>query len=115
MIVRALDANGDWTFGHGKQCYKVDLDALKQQIVTRLLSWKGDCFFALLDGVDWNNYLDIGTKNFLNADIKRVVLQTGGVLRIKNYSSILQPVNRQVAISFSVDTIYGRALINEVI
>ena len=91
MIVRALDANGDWTFGSGKQNYLSALNALKQQIVTRLKSWKGNCFFALQDGVDWNNYLDIGTKNLLDLDIKRVVLQTGGVLRMRNYSSILAP------------------------
>lgn len=115
MIVRALNSNGDWTFGSGKQNYLTGINALKQQIVTRLQSWKGNCFFALLDGVDWNNYLDIGTKNLLDLDIKRVILQTGGILRMRNYSSILAPAARQVTVSCTLDTVYGPAVLNEVL
>lgn len=115
MIVRALDSNGDWIFGKGKQNYLTGINALKQQIVTRLKSWKGNCFFARMDGVDWNNYLDIGTKNLLDLDIKRVVLQTGGVLRMRNYSSILATENRNVSVSFTLDTVYGPAVLNEVL
>jgi hypothetical protein len=115
MIVRALDSNGDWSFGLGKQSYKSDMNALRQQIVTRLKSWKGDCFFALQDGVDWLNYLDIGTKSFLDLDIKRVILQTGGILRMRNYSSILAPDTRSVSISCTLDTIYGTMILSEVV
>jgi hypothetical protein len=107
MQVRALDENHDFQFGRGKQSYKSDLDALKQSINTRLHQWKGNCFFATYDGVDWNNELDIGTKVALDLDIKRVILQTGGVLRISGYTSTLDTVTRAVSVSCTISTIYG--------
>jgi hypothetical protein len=80
--VRAVDVNNDWLFGAGQQSYKSGMEALKQQIKTRLQSWRSDCFFAPAEGVDWNNYLDIGTKRLLDTDIARVINQTGGVIKI---------------------------------
>lgn len=107
MTVRALDANHDFQFGRGLQSYKSDLDALEQSIDTRLNQWKGNCFFATDDGVDWNNELDIGTKVALDLDLKRVILQTGGVLRISGYTSTLDTVTRAVSVSCNISTIYG--------
>jgi hypothetical protein len=57
VIVRALDANGDWLFGKGTNDYKAGTDAIKQTIGTRLNSFLGDCFFAGEQGLDWFNYL----------------------------------------------------------
>ena len=107
MIVRALDANHDFQFGRSKQSYFSDLLALKQSIDTRLLQWRNNCFFAMDDGVDWNNLLDIGTKLALDLDIRRVIMQTGGVLRISAYESTIDPVTRAVAIQCTISTIYG--------
>jgi len=109
MKVRALDTNNDWSFGKGRNNYKKDLDALIQNISTRIKSWKGNCFFALDDGVDWTNYFDIGTKTFLDLDIKRVILQTDGVLRISNYSS--EMTLRSIGISVDIATVYGSTAI----
>jgi hypothetical protein len=107
MLVRALDYNHDWQFGRGRQSYLSDLSALKQSVDTRLLQWKNNCFFAMDDGVDWNNLLDIGTKDALDLDIRRVILQTGGILRISGYTSTLDPTTRAVSISCTISTIYG--------
>jgi hypothetical protein len=115
MKTRALDADHDWQFGRGLQSYKSDLDALKQSILTRLMQWKNNCFFAMDDGVDWANELDIGTKDVLDLDIKRVILQTGGVLRIDEYSSTLDTDLRAVTISCQIQTIYGNLALEEVV
>lgn len=115
MIVRALDADRDWIFGRGINAYKKDMDALKQSIGTRLRQWKYDCFFATQDGVDWNNFLDIGRKTLLDSDIKRVILQTGGVLRISSYSSTLDNETRALSVSASIDTVFGAVDFSEVI
>lgn len=115
MKTRALDTTGDWEFGKGLQSYVTEKDALKQDISTRLKQWKGDCYFALNDGVDWNNYLDIGTKELLDLDIKRVILQTGGVLRITNYSSTLNHNTRGVSIESNVETVFGTVTINQAV
>lgn len=115
MIVRSLDSNHDWIFGRGINAYKKDMEALKQSIKTRLLQWKTDCFFATNEGVDWNNFLDIGRKTFLDSDIKRVILQTGGVLRISSYSSTLDSDTRSLSVSVSVDTVFGAVDFSEVL
>jgi hypothetical protein len=105
MRVRALDVNHDWCFGKGKNSYLRDLDALKQNIKTRILSWKGNCFFALEDGVDWNNWFNIGTKTFLDLDIKRTILQTDGVIRMNSYISTI--TDRSIGMEVDLTTIYG--------
>jgi hypothetical protein len=107
MKVRALDINGDWQFGRGLQSYKTEKDALNQNISTRLKSWENDCFFAMDEGIDYENYLDIGTKEFLDLDIKRCLLQTEGVLRIDSYSSTINASTRDVTITAEVFTIFG--------
>lgn len=107
MKTRALDSTGDWQFGRGIQSYVTEKNALKQNISTRLKSWKNDCFFAMDDGVDWQNFLDIGRKKFLDIDVKRVILQTPGVLRISSYTSTLDAVERHVTIVAEMATVFG--------
>jgi len=105
MIVRALDSLGDWTFGKGKNNYLRDKDALIQSLKTRILSWQGDCFFAKQDFVDWNNLLDIGTKDLLDMEINRVILQTQGVLKINSNVSIVN--ERNYSAQIDINTVYG--------
>lgn len=115
MKTRALDINGDFQFGRGLQSYVTEKNALKQNISTRLKSWKNDCFFAMDDGVDWQNFLDIGMKKYLDIDIKRVVLQTEGVLRISSYTSTLDTAERRVTIGVTVETVFGLVTVEEVV
>jgi hypothetical protein len=107
MIIRALDTDFDFTFGKGIQNYLREIDALKLNLQTRLKSWKGDCFYAVAEGVDYNNFLDVGTKEFLDRDIKRVILQTEGVLKITEYESNLERDEREISISATILTIFG--------
>jgi len=113
--VRALDANHDWQFGRGLQSYKSDIEGLKQSVMTRLMQWKNNCFFAMDEGVDWANELDIGTKNALDNDIKRVILKTTDVLRIDNYSSTLDLDSRNITISCQIQTNYGNVSFEEAV
>ena len=106
MIVRAIDSENDWTFGKGRNNYKRDLMALQQIVKTRLQQWIGDCFFAKDDGVDYNNYLDIGTKTFLDRDVRKVILQTEGVLTLNSFESDLS-IDRNYTANAKINTIYG--------
>lgn len=105
MSVRSLTSTGDWTFGNGGQSYLRGLDEIRQNLFTRANMWRGDCFFAPLEGVDYNNYLEIGTMELLDADIRRVILQTSGVLRIISFES--SNINRAYTATVSVITIFG--------
>lgn len=106
MIIRATDENGDWVYGKGKNDYKKNRDALIEHLKTRLKSWKYDCFFAEQDGVDYKNFLDRGTKTFLDNDVKRIILQTEGVLRINTFESEISD-DREFSANVNIFTIYG--------
>jgi hypothetical protein len=107
MSVRAISSTGDWTFGSGRQNYIRDIDEIRQNLLTRLLMWRGDCFFAEQQGVDYLNFFDIGTKDLLDMDIKRVILQTVGIIRLNEYVSTLDPVTRNISISGTAETFFG--------
>lgn len=110
MIIRSLSPTGDWTFGKGIQNFSTGLDAVKTNILTRIKEWKGDCFFKLTSGIDWNSYLDVGTKALLDRDIIRIISGSFGVLRIDSYTSFL--TLRNLNFSCQVATIYGTFLLN---
>lgn len=112
MSFRALDSNGDWTFGNGRANYLRDQDEINANVQTRLLSWVGDCFFALAEGVDYNNLLDIGTKNLLDINIRRVILQTAGVLRINSYESTIDRSPREFSARAGITTIFGNLTVD---
>ena len=105
-VVRALDENGDFTFGQNKSNYIKDEYALKQNVSTRLLEWKNDCFFDKEAGVDYDYFL--GTKQvkieFENA-IRSVILQTEDVRAIDKFS--VQVDGRDTEVFAIISSIYG--------
>jgi len=107
MIFRALDPSGDWTFGKGKNNYVKDQAALGLDILTKLKSWKGDCFFDDEAGVDYNSYLDRNTKEFLDLNIKQVILRTENVLRVIGFTSAIDE-DRKYSATVTIVTVYGQ-------
>lgn len=106
MIVRALDADGDWTFGKSRADYLSNIDAVKQNIKTRLLEFLGDCFFNITAGINWLSFLG-GSKNppALNLSISSIILNTFGVTGIRQLSISL--INRNFSVNYEADTIYS--------
>lgn len=102
-IVRALDVNGDWTFGKGRNNYLSGLDAVSQDISTRLKSFLGDCFFDLSAGIDWFNLLGSKEQLKLNLAVTAVILNTQDVLSI-NQLSITLDERRKLTIVYDVFT-----------
>ncbi len=106
MRIRALNDSGDWTFGKGINNY-IDQDlAIAQNVRSRLLSWEGDCFWALQDGIDWRNLMDKGTQDELEFAIKTNILQAEGVTELLNLSLSLG-TDRKLTIVYEIETIYG--------
>ena len=103
-MFRSLE-DGDWKFGRGQNDFARGRDALILNLQTRLKSWRRDCFFAAFDGVDYERLLSIGTQSFLDADCKRVILQTDGVLRIDSFESVI--VGREYRATARIQTVYG--------
>lgn len=112
MIIRAVDANNDWTFGKGLSDYKTDEAAIEQNVRTRILSWVNDCFFALLEGVDWKARLDVGQQADLSEEIKLVILQSFGVIGVTAINLVFNGNNRLETITYTIDTIFTTAYQN---
>lgn len=112
MATRAINGIGDWLFGHSLLDYKTDIEELKQNIITSLKSWVGDCFFDLEAGVDWYNYLgSYGQEENLKNNVLRVVKNVDGVITVEKYDAYLTN-ERQLIIDLSISTIYGTININ---
>jgi hypothetical protein len=105
MIVRALDVNGDWTFGKGKNNYLSANAAIGQKIQCRLLMWLGDCYFALNQNIDW--WTILGSKDQLSANlaINAVIVNTPGVTGIVQSLALLD-AKRNFHLQYEVTTIY---------
>lgn len=112
MIFRAIDGANDWAFGNGRQSYLTGEAAVAANIKTRLLTFLGECFFALDAGVDWWNL--IGAKNpQAQANIilqcREIIIQSEGVVRINSITAVMNP-QRKLTLTFNIDTIFSRNL-----
>lgn len=113
MIFRNLDLNHDWTYGAGLANYINGDAAIGLNIETRIMSWVGDCFFNTQTGIDWVNRL--GSKNqraLLEADLRRIILQSFGVTGINSISTVL--TDRSFLATYSVSTIFSASYVNTI-
>lgn len=106
MIVRGIDNNSDWLFGKGKNDYKTEKDAVAQMIQTTVMSFVGDCFFAVNKGIDWFNLLGTNEEVQLKLSIATEILSISEVTGIIEISTN-RDINRKLSLSYKVDTIYG--------
>jgi hypothetical protein len=111
---RPLDARGDYTVGVP---FLVNSpDAVAQAIQTRLKLWQDEWFLDTTDGTPWNQQI-LGQPNNGKPDaaIKQRILGTTGVSSIVSYSSSYDSGTRALAITATVDTIYGQATVSAVL
>ena len=108
MIMRALDSNGDWTYGKGKNNYNSGNAAVAENIQTRLASVLGDCFFDTGAGIDWFNLLGGKDQTALNLAVAAVILNTPNVTGILQLAVILNEVTRAILIQYQVQTTYSQ-------
>lgn len=106
MIIRKV-IGGDWTFGQGLGNYNQDEAAIDENIQTRLLSWVGDCFFALQDGVDWSSRLDVGQQTALEDEVRSVILASFGVVAVNSVIAVFDGTTRLFSLNYNIDTIFS--------
>lgn len=114
MIVRAVDSEGNFVFGKGASSYKKDLPALKQTIECKIKEWKGNCWFDVDAGIDWQTRLskNLNSLQFLKIDIIGIIQSIPEVLSVEFVGIVYQ--DRQASLSYSITSVYG-GLSNEVI
>ena len=114
MRYRALDANGDYSFGQGSANFLVNSPAcVAQAVQTRLRLFEGEWFLDQTDGTPW--FQDVlGQKNALdniNLIIRARILATQGVSPqggIENYSAVFDDTTRKLTVTMTLNTIYGQ-------
>jgi len=108
-IFRKLDDNWDWTFGKGIQNYGDNKISTMQNIKSRLLSVKYDCFFDLTAGIDWFNILSQRgqfAKDVVEINIRLCILQSLYVTEITDLQVIYNQ-DRSITAQYTVNTIFG--------
>lgn len=105
MKFRSLNGQ-DWNYGRGRNDYLREKAALKENIRTRVLSWRRDCFFDTQAGVDWVNGLgNRNQRSNLEAQIRNVILQTPLVTGVTSFFSTLE--NRNLTVQYVIQTELG--------
>lgn len=108
MKVRKLDANGDMTFGAGRESYLVDsVDAVAQCVLTRLRLWRGEWYLDKTEGTDYGKVLGRGTESSSAIALQERVLSTPGVRRIVSMSANHDPDTRHASFAITIETDYG--------
>lgn len=109
MRVRALDSNGDMTFGRNGDNFLVDSTvAVGQCVSTRLQLWQGEWFIDLTEGTPYMSKI-LGTHGINQYDqaLSLRILQTPGVISLESYQSFLDPSTRLLSVSATVNTLFG--------
>ena len=109
MGFRNLDDNHDWTFGVGRNNYVIENQEIELNIETRVLSFLGDCFFAITEGIDYWNLLEYNKQDQLENAVMNTIAQTDGVQKVENVD-ILLGSNRHITLSYTIYTIYSTTL-----
>lgn len=113
MRYRALDANGDYTFGQNGANMLVDSPAaVAQAIDTRLKLLQGEWFLDRTKGVPYDTQI-VGMDTAATRDqaLQTVILDTQGVTQIADYASYLDPETREFTMAAVVDTEYGQTTV----
>lgn len=112
-MFRNLDENHDWTFGNNLSNYVSEQQEIAINIETRILSFLGDCFFAVNEGIDWWNLLDYRYQDRLENAVSEVIKNTPGVTAI-NAIDVLIGANRKIKLQYNIQTIYSRNYVNTI-
>jgi hypothetical protein len=110
---RRLSPSGDYQFGQQQADFWRDQpEAVAQAVQTRLRLELGDWFLDTTDGTDWRGSV-LGNRTAFTRDavIRSRVLLTPGVKAILGYNSRVNPDTRAFSAGMSLDTIYGRFVI----
>lgn len=117
MIYRALDLNGDYTFGRAGGNFLVDSrEAVAQAVQTRLKLIQGEFFLDITAGTPYNSeILGAGTIGKYDLAIKTVILGTAGVTGLTAYSSQVDPTTRKASVTCTITTKYGQTTLSQIL
>jgi hypothetical protein len=114
MKVRKIDSDGDWNFGLSNANYIRGSEAVRQNVATRLKSFRDDWFLDMDAEIDWLSIL--GNKNNENTilyEVERVTKETEGIKTVDKID-IITINKRSATIQVEFTTIYDESFLIEV-
>lgn len=115
MQQRAFDAAGDFTFGLRIPFLSNSPACVAQAVMSRLRLMAGEWFLDSLEGTRYNDLiLGYDTAGSRDLAVRTRILDTPGVLRIREYISFLDATRAFVVIA-TIDTIYGSTAVSSTI
>ena len=115
MRVSGLDEDGDWRFGRGLAVYISRGDAVRQNVVTRLKSFRSDFFLDVDANIDWIDLLGRReTKEEILRAVERVTLSTDGVTTITRLDIEVKTSTRKATIMLAFGTIFDDEFSEEI-
>ncbi len=115
MRVSGLDEDGDWRFGRGLASYISRGDAVRQNVVTRLKSFRSDFFLDIDANIDWIDLLGRReTREEILRAVERVTLATDGVTAITKLEIDVKTSIRKATIMLSFGTIFDDSITEEI-
>lgn len=113
MRYRKLDANGDYTFGHGQaDFYRDQPEAVAQAVETRLRLFTQEWFLDLSEGTPWREeVLGKYTQNTYDTVIKDRIIGTQGLSSLDTYDSSRNVDTRALNVQATITTVYGQSSI----
>ena len=117
MRYSRLDSVADYTFGHGQADFHHDApEAVAQAVATRLRLLAGEWFIDLQEGTPYvPGVFGKHTRETYDPVIRERILDTEGVTGIAAYASSFDGETRRLAINVTIETVYGEAVIQEVL
>ena len=103
--VRALDKDGDWTFGRGRANYLTKIESTAQRLATRIRCVRDNWFLDFSYGIDYAN----GTPQEVEAQIRRTILETKDVAELVAFSADYGE-DRNLVVTATVRDITGELL-----
>lgn len=107
MSSLALDENGDIVVSkNGPSLISGNLEVV-QNVKTRILEQKFDCFFNINAGIDWFNLpkSNAGIKDFVQ-EIKLIIANTKNVSSINNIDYQFDNITGSLTVSVNFKTIF---------
>lgn len=117
MRYRKLDDSGDFLFGHGQADFHHDTpQAVAQAVATRLRLFFGEWFLDVAEGTPYvQAVFGKHTAETCGPALRERILGTEGVTALAAFETVYDGETRRLAVNATIETLYGEALIQEVL
>lgn len=109
LRVRTLDNDWDFQFGRSKQDYAKESLATAYDVKQKIQCWYNDCFFDMLEGIDYKNLLgEKGGKSQIDASIQKIIAVQPDIIELVYFESSV--ADRKYTATIRFKTVYNETI-----